>query len=394
VHSAQQKFPDVLEADTILIFDDVPDGGIYFGDDLPWDADKGWVLVSDGNGVVIDFVPWGYSKEELDGLQVTIDGIIHEPGLRWKNAGLTAPGTRNAWHRTGDWNSFDPEQWTLASPNLGETDSQLRSPFAEIIPLAFPFVPTFRLTDGTWTESLITETPVYGSTFSASTTGESTAASGKFSITAAASPALALVDPIRAAEGQPVQQLRFPSPNDDTITFTARNLPQGLLLDPISGSIAGIVPPEGTYTFNLIAQNLAGATSIDIQLTSLKDTDRDGTPDAWELENGLDSQLADSGNDPDSDGATNLDEYLAGTDPHDSASVFRITRIAHTVENGLVEIDWRSVIGRRYSIEASTHLILWDKISDGTVTATTMNTSHSFFESGQSTRHYRVRVLP
>lgn len=46
-----------------------------------------------------------------------------------------------------------------------------------------------------------------------------------------------------------------------------------------------------------------------------KDTDSDGMPDWWEVANGLNPSVDDSGEDPDNDGLTNLEEYQNGTDP-------------------------------------------------------------------------------
>ena len=45
------------------------------------------------------------------------------------------------------------------------------------------------------------------------------------------------------------------------------------------------------------------------------DSDGDGVPDEWEIENGLDPNRNDASEDPDGDGISNLDEYLGGTDP-------------------------------------------------------------------------------
>ena len=45
------------------------------------------------------------------------------------------------------------------------------------------------------------------------------------------------------------------------------------------------------------------------------DSDSDGMPDGWEVENSLDPLTDDSVEDPDGDSLTNLEEYQAGTDP-------------------------------------------------------------------------------
>ncbi len=51
------------------------------------------------------------------------------------------------------------------------------------------------------------------------------------------------------------------------------------------------------------------------------DTDRDGLPDEWETANGYDPENGDDAlADSDADGLSNIEEYLAGTDPHDPAS--------------------------------------------------------------------------
>jgi calcineurin-like phosphoesterase family protein/Calx-beta domain-containing protein/purple acid phosphatase-like protein/thrombospondin type 3 repeat protein len=50
------------------------------------------------------------------------------------------------------------------------------------------------------------------------------------------------------------------------------------------------------------------------------DADGDGLPDAWEVTHFTNTTSQNGSGDPDSDGATNLEEYQAGTDPMDPAS--------------------------------------------------------------------------
>lgn len=50
------------------------------------------------------------------------------------------------------------------------------------------------------------------------------------------------------------------------------------------------------------------------------DDDNDGMPDEWEIANFLDPLFDDAHDDADEDGYTNLEEYLAGTDPNNPVS--------------------------------------------------------------------------
>jgi hypothetical protein len=78
-------------------------------------------------------------------------------------------------------------------------------------------------------------------------------------------------------------------------------------------------------------------------------------PDAWETAYGLNPfDPADALLDADGDGMSNRDEYLAGTDPRDAASVLRI--LAVTPGAGTLTFTVQAVAGRSYVIERATAL--------------------------------------
>ncbi len=89
--------------------------------------------------------------------------------------------------------------------------------------------------------------------------------------------------------------------------------------------ISGLTPGH-TYYFTATAYDIHGNESsfseeLDYQVPAQEpDSDNDGMPDSWEIENNLDPLTDDAHEDPDEDGFTNLQEYLAGTDPRNPNS--------------------------------------------------------------------------
>lgn len=82
------------------------------------------------------------------------------------------------------------------------------------------------------------------------------------------------------------------------------------------------------------------------------DSDLDGMADEWELANGLDpSRREDAIEDADSDGHTNLQEFLTGTDPHDPSNVLKIE--PPQIRDQKMQIRFPTVIGKFYQVEKS-----------------------------------------
>jgi hypothetical protein len=121
------------------------------------------------------------------------------------------------------------------------------------------------------------------------------------------------------------------------------------------------------------------------------DSDGDGIPDSWEDLYGLNkNDPNDAHLDLDGDGMTNLEEYLAGTDPTSSASVLAITAV-EDVPGGIL-LRWNSVAGRHYRVQVSEDLENWSHLGD-VVTATGSAAEKTHYTSDLRW-FYRVVLAP
>ncbi len=115
-----------------------------------------------------------------------------------------------------------------------------------------------------------------------------------------------------------------------------------------------------------------------------ENTDGDTLPDGWELLH-LGTTMYDDQDDPDGDGQDNGGELTACTDPGDSSSVFSVSSTSVTA------ITWRSVIGKRYLLQRSTDLGVWQNHGE-VVTALSILTTAPLPDLGPST-WWRVAVV-
>ncbi len=137
--------------------------------------------------------------------------------------------------------------------------------------------------------------------------------------------------------------------------------------------------------------NDATVTAIELRTESPVNADADELPDQWELQ--VFRTLAKTGaGDEDSDGQSNLAEFVAGTDPKLAGAVFQIGELASAP--GSFTLRWPSVVGRRYGVLRSGDpgAISWeDVLSDVPGTGGELSFSDSRL-SGDEQMFYRVQV--
>ena len=171
------------------------------------------------------------------------------------------------------------------------------------------------------------------------------------------------------------------------VAFAAMNFPNETVFQRVQRVRAGVDVVSG----------LQGRvqTGGRLNLQKVVDADGNGLPDWWEQQYFGALTGTDPNADPDKDGATNLSEWLAGTNPLQAASAFRILSVQRTNQD--VRITWSTVGGHNYVLQSApgivggvTNFTDLSAISvDGTNEATT-----NFLHLGGGTNRalfYRVR---
>jgi Tol biopolymer transport system component len=125
---------------------------------------------------------------------------------------------------------------------------------------------------------------------------------------------------------------------------------------------------------------------------ALPDSDGDGIDDDWEL-TFFNTLSRDGTGDFDRDGMTDLEEFLAGTDPTNEFSILRAW-IASDLPNGNPVVSWTAVPGRSYQVE-SLNLETGSPWSGLAPTITASSSTAQFTDPSTLDPHrlYRVRLV-
>ncbi|MBN2508247.1 MAG: lamin tail domain-containing protein [Verrucomicrobia bacterium] len=149
---------------------------------------------------------------------------------------------------------------------------------------------------------------------------------------------------------------------------------------------------EGGYS--VVVTNAGGAVTSQVATLTvvLGDQDGDGMPDAWELQHGFDPcSAADRDLDADSDGRTNWEEAVSGTDPNSTSSVLRVDLV--NAGAGGARIQFEAVANVGYTILYRTNLTTgdWLKLEDILPQATPHDVDMADPNAGSgSGRFYRI----
>jgi hypothetical protein len=125
-----------------------------------------------------------------------------------------------------------------------------------------------------------------------------------------------------------------------------------------NGTIAAFNGPSGGMPYSaplkLPRYSLVVLTKHQYDLTPRVDADKDGIDDLWELQHGLNPNLAsDAGDDSDGDGLNSLAEFLYGTDPAIPNSP---PCLALTLTGSGAQLTFPTVPNRYYEVEATSDL--------------------------------------
>jgi hypothetical protein len=121
----------------------------------------------------------------------------------------------------------------------------------------------------------------------------------------------------------------------------------------------------------------------------------DGLPVAWLLQN-FGTTNVNANADPDHDGRSNLQEYLAGTNPNDVNSLLRITAASFTLGGNNASLTWSSVPTRFYYLQKNPDLSTtnWTDSGLGLVSPSGgSSTTGGFTDTSAPVRFYRVQAV-
>jgi hypothetical protein len=173
------------------------------------------------------------------------------------------------------------------------------------------------------------------------------------------------------------------------ISFEDKGAPK---IDLQTGQFSGYI-----YSANIGWISLSSAVA-QLKTTTIAagaDSDSNGLPDAWEYQY-FGHIHVDPNADADGDGSTNLQEYLAGTNPLDPADNLKIAHFTLDDVGGSITLSWPSKPSRFYLIQQGPDLGpfgVWTDSGLGPIAGDGTTLSRTLPESTTPFQFFRVQAL-
>lgn len=119
--------------------------------------------------------------------------------------------------------------------------------------------------------------------------------------------------------------------------------------------VTGLSLNNGSRYTRFVWSNVQASATLAATFTTQRVADPAHTPYFWLAQHGLTNYTADAAADTDHDGFTTWQEYMAGTDPTNQTSTFRLTSSVATPQGTVIR--WPSVSNRFYSLSLTTNLL-------------------------------------
>jgi subtilisin family serine protease len=169
------------------------------------------------------------------------------------------------------------------------------------------------------------------------------------------------------------------------VAFAAMNFPDESLADRRARVVQNTTPVPA-----LTGMVISGGR---LNLARIVDTDQNELPDWWEQQYFNQLLGTNAIADADADGAGNLAEWLAGTDPTDAGSVLRL-HATHTAAGPV--LSWPSREGRFYRLTATTQLSggFTELLRTNIAATPPLNVATNLMLADEAARYFRLEIEP